>query len=76
MARSVQSLDFDVTDVEGLAVCGCLRDFAAVSSPDDRKGVGFQLVDSQFYFFSSEDEKLSTHHLDVTAGMIVVTAIR
>jgi hypothetical protein len=48
VARSVQSLDFDVTDVESLAVCGYLGDFAAVSSTDDGEGVGFELVSGQF----------------------------
>jgi hypothetical protein len=76
MARGVQSLDLDVTNVEGFAVCRCLGHLFAVSSTNDGEGVGFQLVDGQSYSFSSEDEKFSTHHLDVTAGMIVVAAIR
>jgi hypothetical protein len=75
VARGVQSLDFDVTNVEGFAVCRCLGHFFAVSSTDDGEGEGFQLVDGQSYSFSSEDEKLSTHHLNVTAGMIVVAMV-
>jgi hypothetical protein len=76
VARGVQSLDLDVTNVEGLAVCRCLGHLFAVSSTNDGEGVGFQLVDCQSYSFSSEDEKFSTHHLNITAGMIVVAAIR
>jgi hypothetical protein len=43
VTRSVQSLDFNITDVESLAVCGYFGDFAAVSSTNDGEGVGFQL---------------------------------
>ena len=49
MARGVQSLDLDATDVKGFAVCGCLGHFAAVSSTDDGEGVGFELVDGQSF---------------------------
>jgi hypothetical protein len=74
VARSVQSLDFDITDVEGLAVCGYFGDFAAVSATDDGERVGFQLVSGQFCSLSCyfEDEKASTYHFDVTASMVVV----
>jgi hypothetical protein len=41
VARSVQSLDFDVTDIEGLAMCRRLGHFAAIFSTDYGKGVGF-----------------------------------
>jgi hypothetical protein len=40
----VQSLDFNVTDVESLAVCRYFGDFAAISSTDDWEGVGFELL--------------------------------
>jgi hypothetical protein len=58
MARGVQSLDLDVTNVEGFAVCRCLGHFFAVSSTDDGEGEGSQLVDSQScgLFLPSEDE--------------------
>lgn len=49
VAWSMQSLDLDVTNVEGLAMCGCFCDFAAVLSTDDGERVCFELVNSQFY---------------------------
>lgn len=57
VAWGMQSLDLDVTNSEGLAMCGCLCDFAAVLSTDDGERVCFELVKSQCC--SSSDEKRS-----------------
>lgn len=43
VAWSVQSLDLDVTNAEGLAMRRCLCDFAAVLSTDDGERVCFEL---------------------------------
>lgn len=53
----------------------CLGHFAAVSSSDDGEGVGFELIACQFHSCSAEDGKLSTYHLNIAAGMVVVAAM-
>ena len=43
VARSVESLDLDASDIEGLAVCGCLGHFCAILSANDGQRVCFEL---------------------------------
>lgn len=47
VAWGVESLDLDVTNVEGLTMCGRLGDFAAVLSADDGERICFELGKSQ-----------------------------
>lgn len=54
-------------------MCRCLGHFAAVSSSDDGKGIGFELVGGQSSCY--EFGGLSIYHLDITAGVIVVAAV-
>lgn len=43
VARSVESLDLDASDIEGLAVYGCLGHFCAILSANDGQRVCFEL---------------------------------
>lgn len=45
---SVQCFDLDITNGEGLAMCGCLCHLGAVLAADDGKRVGFKLDRGQF----------------------------